>query len=1725
MDLQSRIEACSSGRSFSLRADELGVRSIQTTIRGLCADGILKIEDAELSTDDDGTVSVAGQGALFGQISVDLRARFFVDGELTVMVLAASNFPTVWTLSSSFPAMKGSYLDGFGLRHPVITIDSRGQEADYDPEQPPSWRLARDFQTDFGLEPADQAVYDTVLRGLSFAAEVDLGPLNTMAWLLQGERAKVEGPMELVAGAPRMWCRSETLGDARLGELGFPACVELVSVLSPKLKSQSKSKSKSLEVQARAFVRVSATATYGEGEDAFELPIGARLESPKHEQITFDVGTSDLSALAFDGLARALDAGGVLDEMEGVFPALDDVVLERVGLTINMRTRGLLAVELRVGLDARMEVMADRLAFEDFRLSFVITSPGTRMSRVSAWAECAAECFGARFRGRLNLPSLDFGIYLDEGEEIDLGAIVEALVPELRGPDLEIERLDVLGCVTPARFAIFAVLAGDWSIPIGVSSLTLEQLWLRLEVSTTATPSAQLGGVIDIGGVELAADWRIPGSLMLEARVPELSLLATTETLLGKQTLKSLPFPTAMLDASLEDVVVTADLERRSFSLGATAPGLGRPELFVEKPEGAGWGMGLGLTLDSSFKLSSIDDSLALLDGLSIANAYILLSSFSPRALGMPGQPAGSGTVQRGVNFYLPVALSASGALAPLAKVIGDDGASLMLRGALTSEGCALEATMAGFEVAKGVSFESAGFRLGFEKDGDVAMAVFGRVAVELRDKLLFDARMTVEATGMMLAATMTGTWTKAFGIEGFTLADVALSVGVSVSGLPSVGLAGAAKMGGFEGSFAVLINSIDPAESVLSLRFNELTLGTFLKAAIAPAARKKLPKQLISLFDSGFRDVDIYICPESTYIGSLYYQQGFRFKAKIEIMGWNAQIDASADWSKGIKLEGSAEPLRLARIGKSKVYVLEITAADSAKLFADLERKSKGSPNAFALPATQAKTSAKKGAKQAKKVAKQAAKQAEPNATAQAKAQVPRVALGGLILEGRKKTAARVERGDFELAAGSALTAELWVKIKAPGKGERGVAALLLHLGSSPKAGRMVLRLTAAGKLLWIVGKGKGERIEAPFGKRYDRWIHLAVTCGGKAREALGLWIDGERVATATPAGAFAPTLKGLALGGNKANYRVQVAQLRVWSKLRTEVDLRLDRYKRLDADEPGVIAAYSLDAGEGFRLSRAKPAPTREAPPGDPAYALLLTGIDARGKAARAPKTKGLALNGELTIEAWIKPEGRGKAAAIVSKDPAGDFSFEIDAAGTLCFAQGGGPSKLAKPSKRPPSPAQLAKLAQQARAAGPELVSAGPAGRVTPGQWQHVAVSRKGKTLTFFLDGRAVGKAKLRGAAVATGQGVGVGARPRNAAGFRGAIAEVRIWERARSPEDIRGHARRELTGGEAGLLAYWPADEGAGARVQDFGAGGRDLVWKPATWEGAALYAPGVDRRAEARSAVVEQRAKDGEPVPVTRSAALGGPQIRASLSLYETPSFMLSARVALLGFFEEQVLIEAGKSGMKFALSRKTGAVSSQLACTVDDKGFKAKGSIKLAIKLNLKLDIPGTKTSLGRIKLDTSLGGSVDLLITARVFKLTLTGTFKWEGTTLKFPKLIISTPLPDMKSLTSHALQAIEDGAEQIFGDVLGGLDDVAEAVEKGWLAVESGADDFAKGIAKAYGAGPKEVEKLMKSAGFAPKDIEKAFNGLGKEFEKFGKNIGKEAEKFGKTIGGLFS
>ncbi|MCI0578382.1 MAG: hypothetical protein L0331_19535, partial [Chloroflexi bacterium] len=67
------------------------------------------------------------------------------------------------------------------------------------------------------------------------------------------------------------------------------------------------------------------------------------------------------------------------------------------------------------------------------------------------------------------------------------------------------------------------------------------------------------------------------------------------------------------------------------------------------------------------------------------------------------------------------------------------------------------------------------------------------------------------------------------------------------------------------------------------------------------------------------------------------------------------------------------------------------------------------------------------------------------------------------------------------------------------------------------------------------------------------------------------------------------------------------------------------------------------------------------------------------------------------------------------------------------------------------------------------------------------------------------------------------------------FGGAMAEVRIWDHARSPEQINQFMEQRLEGNEAGLIAYWPLVETSGTVVTDQSGRGRDgqpmngLVW--------------------------------------------------------------------------------------------------------------------------------------------------------------------------------------------------------------------------------------------------------------------------------------------------------
>lgn len=102
------------------------------------------------------------------------------------------------------------------------------------------------------------------------------------------------------------------------------------------------------------------------------------------------------------------------------------------------------------------------------------------------------------------------------------------------------------------------------------------------------------------------------------------------------------------------------------------------------------------------------------------------------------------------------------------------------------------------------------------------------------------------------------------------------------------------------------------------------------------------------------------------------------------------------------------------------------------------------------------------------------------------------------------------------------------------------------------------------------------------------------------------------------------------------------------------------------------------------------------------------------------------------------------------------------------------------------------------------------------------------------------------------------------------FKGRMAEVRLWKRARSAEEIAALRSVRLTGSEPGLFGYYRLDEAQGSRIVDRSARGAEV-----TGYGDLGWGSPAPAIAAAPVAVVPTRALDlPPPTGVTTPAATG-----------------------------------------------------------------------------------------------------------------------------------------------------------------------------------------------------------------------------------------------------------
>ncbi len=105
----------------------------------------------------------------------------------------------------------------------------------------------------------------------------------------------------------------------------------------------------------------------------------------------------------------------------------------------------------------------------------------------------------------------------------------------------------------------------------------------------------------------------------------------------------------------------------------------------------------------------------------------------------------------------------------------------------------------------------------------------------------------------------------------------------------------------------------------------------------------------------------------------------------------------------------------------------------------------------------------------------------------------------------------------------------------------------------------------------------------------------------------------------------------------------------------------------------------------------------------------------------------------------------------------------------------------------------------------------------------EWQHVAGTYDGRTLSVYLNGNLIDSVPQSGA-IESADHILLGAW-RDMSGtqtpmfYRGVMDEVRLWNVTRTPEEIQATMNRALSGNEPGLVGYWKFNEGGGQQLVD------------------------------------------------------------------------------------------------------------------------------------------------------------------------------------------------------------------------------------------------------------------------------------------------------------------
>src|SRR5690606_22959319 len=92
-----------------------------------------------------------------------------------------------------------------------------------------------------------------------------------------------------------------------------------------------------------------------------------------------------------------------------------------------------------------------------------------------------------------------------------------------------------------------------------------------------------------------------------------------------------------------------------------------------------------------------------------------------------------------------------------------------------------------------------------------------------------------------------------------------------------------------------------------------------------------------------------------------------------------------------------------------------------------------------------------------------------------------------------------------------------------------------------------------------------------------------------------------------------------------------------------------------------------------------------------------------------------------------------------------------------------------------------------------------------------WYHIAITYTATTTRVYINGEFAGSLSSRIAPTVTGKDLKIGSSEiSNLEYFKGELDEIRIWNTARTAEQIQGDMNQAISPTDPNLVAYYPVD---------------------------------------------------------------------------------------------------------------------------------------------------------------------------------------------------------------------------------------------------------------------------------------------------------------------------